>query len=93
MVPLSLAPLAALVSIPGALCSWIKVLLLAIPSGALIWFWLAIAENHRAFQDKSRQWLTAIEKILEIEKPGGPKSGGVLVKRGRVRQVRWWLAK
>jgi hypothetical protein len=92
MVPLALSPLALLVSIPDSLCSGIKIVVLAMPSIALIWFWLVIAENHRALQEKSRHWLDAIERLLDVQIPGGPKARGALVQAGRIRQVRWWLA-
>jgi hypothetical protein len=60
-VPVALAAFAPLVAIKG-LVHWSHVLVLGMPSTALLWLWLVIAENHRAFQQKSESWLFAIEE-------------------------------
>ena len=93
MISLSLAPLVAIPSLPKQNLPF-NILFLAIPSVSLIWIWLIIAENHRAFQDKSLEWLSAIEKVLGVEKPGGAKvaNGLLLIKPGFIRKMRWVLA-
>lgn len=92
MIPLSLAPLAAIPSLKTI--SFIRILFLAIPSISLSWIWLIIAENHRAYQNKSIKWLRAIEKVLDVARPGGPmvSDGSRLVQLGMIRKMRWVLA-
>lgn len=51
LLPLSLSTFAAVVSIKD-LHTW-HIVVLGFTSSALIWSWLFIAENHRAFQQKS----------------------------------------
>lgn len=91
MIPLALAPITAIPAL-GVDPAIPRLVFLAIPSTTLIWLWLVIAENHRAFQENSQEWLGEIEKVLKVRKPGPDKKlGGALVKPGRIRQVRWWL--
>ena len=91
MISISLAALAVLPTLANPLSSF-NILLLAIPSVSLIWVWLVIAENHRGFQEKSQEWLSEIERILGVKKPGGPKARGRLIAPGAVRRMRWCLA-
>jgi hypothetical protein len=91
MVPLSLAPIAVVPTLKEALTVF-NLFVLAVPSISLIWLWLVIAENHRAFQNKSEQWLSEIEKVMKVNKPGGPKGDGILVRPGMIQKVRWCLA-
>lgn len=91
MISLSLAPFVAIPTLKSPFLL-AKLVALAIPSVVLVWVWLVIAENHRGFQEKSREWLFAIEELLGVDKPGGPKASGSLVKPGRVRTMRWVLA-
>lgn len=74
LVPLSLSAFAALVAM-NPLSPW-KVAVLGAASSALLWFWLVIAENHRAFQQKSEAWLLAIQETVGFERAGGPKVRG-----------------
>ena len=95
MIPLSLAAFAAL---PTISCpKFIHLLTLAIASSAVMISWLVIAENHRAFQEKSRAWIVAIEETLGLEKTGGPKIRGNILNRiltfpAAVQIMRWGLA-
>lgn len=93
-VPLSLSAFAALVSMSN-LDSW-KVLTLGLASSALLWCWLFIAENHRAFQQKSEAWLVAIQETIGLEKVGGPKVRGnklnqILIFGAAIQWMRWLL--
>jgi hypothetical protein len=95
LVPLSLSAFAALVSLKE-LQPW-QVLVLGSASSALLWCWLIIAENHRAFQQKSEAWLVAIQETIGIEKSGGAKVKGnmpnrFLTFRAAVQWMRWVLA-
>jgi len=94
-VPLSLSAFAALISIkhPKSL----QVLILGLASFALIWCWMFIAENHRAFQQKSEAWLVAIEETIGLKNTGSDKVKGNLLNRaltrgGAVQRTRWVLA-
>lgn len=95
-VPVSLAAFAPLVAIKGAV-QWWHVLVLGLPSTGLLWLWLVIAENHRAFQQKSESWLFAIEEcrgFISRHSPNKyPRRGYerlVTFKRA-VQLSRWWL--
>jgi hypothetical protein len=95
LVPLSLSAFAALAAMRD-FASW-KVLVLGSASSALLWCWLIIAENHRAFQQKSEAWLVAIQETVGFERAGGPKVQGnalnrVLIFSGAVQWMRWGLA-
>ena len=91
MVPLAFAPFAAVPSLTYPF-DLLKLLLFSFPSMGLIWLWIIIADNHRAFQEKSEEWLNRIEEVLRIKKPGGNKSPGFFVRPGMIRKTRWCLA-
>jgi hypothetical protein len=93
-IPLSLAAFAAVPSI-HCLAPW-HVIALSVPSVTLMLVWLAISENHRAFQTHSQIWLVAIERAMGLRAPvatkvasDGPESR--LVRRGSVQRLRWTL--
>lgn len=93
-VPVSLAAFAALSSIK-CLHFW-HIILLAVPSSLLMWAWIVIAENHRAFQQKSEAWLIAIQKLIDLDAPVAVKviAGGLegrVTKKGAVQRMRWTL--
>lgn len=95
LVPLSLSAFAALVAM-NSLRPW-KVLVLGSASSALLWCWLIIAENHRAFQQKSEAWLLAIQETVGFERAGGPKVKGnapnrFLIFSAAIQGMRWVLA-
>lgn len=92
MITLSVAPFAAIPNL--AKPSTLNFVFLAIPSITLIWVWLIIAENHRAFQEKSIDWMRAIESALDIERPGGDKvpRKSAHIGRNLVQKMRWVLA-
>ena len=93
-IPLSLSAFAAYpaISAPTPFKLWV----LASASSALIWCWLFIAENHRAFQEKSRAWLVAIQRHLKVDVGGvkvvEPGLNQMLTGSGIIQQMRWWLA-
>jgi hypothetical protein len=90
MIPLSLGAFVALASISHP--ALMQIIMLSVSAWVLMTVWLIIAENHRAFQDKSQQVLTEIEEIWDFPSRA-TKSHGLLVGRGRVRQMRfalWW---
>lgn len=94
MIPLSLAAFAALPTIEKP--TFIHLLVLAIASVAVMVSWLVIAENHRAFQEKSRAWIVAIEETLGLEETGGSKIRANLLNRmltfaAAVQIMRWVL--
>lgn len=94
LIPLSLAGFAAVVSVQNL--GWPHVVVLASASIALMLVWLVIAENHRAFQQKSEAWLIAIERTIKLEGVGGPKVKGnflnsLLTGKGAVQKMRWYL--
>ena len=95
LVPLSLSAFAALVA-TTPLRPW-KVAVLGAASSVLLWFWLVIAENHRAFQQKSEAWLLAIQEAVGFERAGGPKIEGNALNRflifpAAIQAMRWVLA-
>ena len=94
MIPLALSGFALLPTIEKPT---IKLLLpIALASSVVLLAWNLIADNHRAFQEKSFAWLTAIEEILDIDKPVAVKvQKGFLMGfasfKGAVRATRWFL--
>jgi hypothetical protein len=95
LLPLSISAFAALVSI-DELTRW-KAFVLACGSIALIWVWLFIAENHRAFQQKSDAWLVAIKHHIGIKDTSPIKTYGnwmnnALTFRGAIQKMRWGIA-
>jgi hypothetical protein len=71
MIPLALAIFVALPSIKEP--TTLQLITLGIPSILVMMSWLVIAENHRAFQEKSRAWIVAIEETLGLQNTGGRK--------------------
>lgn len=95
LVPISLAGFAAYAQIDRPLP--IHIWTLASASSAIMIAWLFIAENHRAFQQKSLAWITAIQKYLGIEDTIGPYIKGNLFNRiftfsGAIQTMRYVLA-
>ena len=66
-LPLSFAPFVVFAGI-AAPKLW-HVLICGSPSIALIYAWMVIADNHRAFQQKSEAWLIAIQQVQELDPP------------------------
>jgi hypothetical protein len=66
LVPLSLAPFLAL---PGAKrLTDAEFVFLGLASTVLMLLWLLIAERHRQLQDRSLQWVDAIEEDLGMKR-------------------------
>ena len=93
-VPISLAAFAALTAVK-CLQVW-QILVLGAPSIGLMFAWIVIAENHRAFQQKSEAWLTAIQRVIGLEGPrqvkveaGGRE--GLVTRKGAIQNMRWYL--
>lgn len=94
LIPLSLAGFAAVVGLSDP--RWPHVVVLMFASTAIMFIWLVIAENHRAFQQKSEAWLAAIERTIKLEGVGGPKvkdnlGNRLLTGKGAVQSMRWYL--
>jgi hypothetical protein len=94
LIPLSLAGFAAVIGLDDP--HWSHVVVLMFASIALMFIWLVIAENHRAFQQKSKAWLTAIERTIKIEGVGDLKVKGnfwnqLLTGKCAVQNMRWYL--
>jgi hypothetical protein len=60
-IPVALAAFVPLTALKGPVLWW-HIVVLGLPSTGLLWLWLLVAENHRAFQQKSEAWLFAIEE-------------------------------
>jgi hypothetical protein len=88
-IPLSLGAFAVLISIDHP--SFSQILLLSLAGWLLISVWVVIAENHRAFQEGSRQWMREIERIWGFEEVLQPKRVGWLTASGMVRRMRFAL--
>ena len=91
MVPLSLGAFGVLASVPKPSLS--QVIALPILGWLLMTIWLVIAENHRAFQDRSMAWMQAIERAWGITPDGTREKVGFLVRPGLIRRMRfalWW---
>lgn len=96
-VPIALAAFGALTTVKAPVAWW-QVLVLGIPSTSLTWLWLVIAENHRAFQQKSQAWLFAIEEARGFfarpapdKYPSKGHDRRLSFPRG-IQKARWWLA-
>jgi hypothetical protein len=94
MIPLSLAAFAAVPNMTNARLLHLAVL--AAASISLMLAWLVISENHRAFQEKSRAWIVAIELTLGLEKTGESKIKGdalnsLLIRPHAAQAMRWLL--
>ena len=63
-IPTSLAGFVAYTTIENP--SILQIFVLMTGSLALLTIWLFIAENHRAFQDKSLAWIVAIERVIGV---------------------------
>lgn len=79
VIPLSLAGFVAVISLNKP--QWPQVIVLMTGSIVLMFIWLMIAENHRAFQQKSQAWLVAIERTLKLKGGWGPKVKGNFLNR------------
>jgi hypothetical protein len=91
-VSISLGAFAALVALKSPVKPWM-VVVLGTASSSLMWTWLIVADNHRAFQQKSDAWLLAIHQVIGINDPLPAKIGGSLRTKGdMVQKVRWALA-
>lgn len=93
-IPISLAAFAALTSI-RCLQVW-QVLVLGVPSTALMFAWIVLAENHRAFQEKSEVWIIAICAAMGLQATERPKSQFYgkytrITRSGAIRELRWRL--
>ena len=73
MIPLSFAPLAILPSIESP--ETVHYVILGIASFLIYAIWLIIADNHRAFQNKSMAWIIAIEQSVNLVNTGEAKLG------------------
>lgn len=94
MIPVSLAAFGALGSIPHP--TWPHVLMLALPSTGLMFVWVIIAENHRAFQQASAKSLSVIEKCAHVtivrgKLPGNEPMAKLLTGGATVRNMRYGL--
>ena len=94
MIPVSLAGFA--IPVQSGSLSLLPLAVLGFASVGIMLSWLIIAENHRAFQNKSLAWVVAIEESLGLTDPFGAKiiddslfSG--FVGNGAVRLMRWFL--
>jgi hypothetical protein len=79
-----------------AQCGLAVFLALGLSSSLVMFPWLVIAENHRAFQNKSFAWLSAIEEAIGIEVPPPTKiaEGQIaqhLTREETVQRLRWGL--
>jgi hypothetical protein len=94
LIPISLAGFAAVVGLDNP--QWTHVAILMFASITIMFIWLVIAENHRAFQQKSEAWIVAIERTIKLEGVGGPKVKGnflnrLLTGKGVIQNMRWYL--
>jgi len=92
MVPLSFGAFAILASLSKP--SLGQVIALPIIGWLLMTVWLIIAENHRAFQDRSISWLLAIERAWDVPPDEQRTKPGLLVRPGLIRLMRfalWWI--
>lgn len=95
-VPVALAAFGVLASLESPKL-W-QTIILAVGSSTLLGFWIVIAENLRAFQQKSEAWLVAIQEVagLQSNAVGEPKVTTNILNRlgtfpGTVQQARWFL--
>jgi len=93
-VPISLAAFAAFAALKCP--HWWHVLVLGLPSFGLMLAWIVIAENHRAFQQKSEAWIVAILQVLGLDGPRQVKvkAGGRearVTRKGAIQNMRWYL--
>lgn len=92
MIPLSLGAFVVLASIDRPSRS--QIVLLPLAGWLLMSIWLVIAENHRAFQEASHQWMRAVERIWGFDEALPEKRLSWMTGRRRVRQMRfalWWI--
>lgn len=93
-IPLSLAGFAAVVSLKHP--HWPQIAILMFVSIMLMFTWIVIAENHRAFQQKSEAWLVAIERAMKLKaerqlKVKGNFLNNLLTGKGAIQKMRWLL--
>lgn len=74
-----------------------RIIVLAIGSSVLIVAWLFIAENHRAFQQKSEAWMNAIQRVIDINdntpnKAEGNRLDRLLTFQHAIQRMRWGIA-
>lgn len=90
LLPVSLSAFAIPVRVTDL--SWIPLCVLALASTFLIWSWIIIADNHRAFQQKSLAWVVAIQELLNVKDPHGFKlDESWLARNVPVHRMRWML--
>lgn len=94
MIPLAFAVFVVLPQIQKP-TNW-QILILAIASISIITSWLFIAENHRAFQEKNRAWIVAIEETIGITNTGPTKIpvnlfSRLVTFRGAIHLMRWGI--
>lgn len=86
MVPVSFGAL--IVPFEHPIISSVEFFALAVASILVLFFWIWIVENHRAFQDKSMATMIAIERaILKYRDPEGPKVNSL------PRRLRWMVGR
>ncbi len=96
-VPVALGAFGALVALKSPV-SWWHILVLGLPSTLLLLLWLVIADNHRAFQQKSEACFQAIEEelgLFTIKIPSKAQSKGYdrfVTFPQAIQKSRWWLA-
>jgi hypothetical protein len=94
-IPVSFASFGALTTIKE-LHAW-HIIALGILSTLLMFVWIVIAENHRAFQTNSDAWLIAIQRVMHLDAPlkskSYPKSRVMkfITQKGAVKNMRWAL--
>ena len=81
MLPLSLSPFLALPGIKHP--RTIHFVFFGLASFLLMLLWLVIAERHRQLQNRSRNWITAIERLAQV-RPVAARPG-----RHIKAEVRW----
>lgn len=91
IIPLSLGGFVAFISIKDPTRPHAYVI--GIASILLMLSWVFVAENFRAFQDKSLAWIRAVEKEAGIENSYGHKISGNIINRiftfvGRIQVIR-----
>lgn len=92
MIPLSFSPFAIFPSANSL--HFIYTILLAIASISIYFAWLVLADNHKAFQNKSLHWIIAIQKTIGINKIGKNKiNGSELTDHINVHKMRYLLLK
>ncbi len=94
LIPVALAGFAAFVAIDRPE-RW-HAIVLGLASSAVAWCWVFMAENYRAFRQKSEAWVVAIEQALGVKDGLGPKLAlgnlnQILTFKAAVQIMRWVL--